>query len=540
MGSVGEKNYDAIIVGAGFSGLYLLHELRKAGFTVKLIEAGSGPGGIWHLNRYPGARVDTEVPQYSYSDPATWSTWHWKQRFPDRDELVTYFEHVVAVWDLKPHIVWNTRVTAAHWNESENLWKIEVNGDQYDNYICKFFCPCTGFAAKSYTPPFPGLDTFKGRVYHSGHWPVGEVNLAGQRVAVIGTGATGVQAIQEIGRVASHLTVVMRTPNTAIPMKNTPIDGPRNSYFKEQLPEWKKKQATTFAGFTYDFRPGKIMDLPKEKRREIYEELFNTGGLHFWLGTFNDVLANREANEESYQYWREQVLKRIKNPEKARILAPEKQIDPFGTKRISLEQNFFETLDQDNVDIIYTRESPIKQFVPTGIETEDGTVHEFDVLVLATGFDFVTGGLTQIDIRGIGNQTVKDKFAKGVYTNLGMTIHGFPNMFFMYGPQAPTAFVTGPVSAEAQGKWIVDCITHITKNNYKSINATEEAEQEWRAHVNEGAEQGLFKEAHSWYFGDNIPGKPREALNYMAGMPLYKQKCQEAVDAGYKGFELVK
>ncbi|KEF61533.1 uncharacterized protein A1O9_03100 [Exophiala aquamarina CBS 119918] len=538
MGSLSEKKYDAIVIGAGFSGLFLLHELRKAGFSAKIIEGGDGPGGIWNWNRYPGARVDTEVPQYAYSDPATWSTWQWKQRFPDRDELVTYFEHVVDVWGLGPDIVWNTKVTSAHWDESQSQWKIEVNGDQYDIYTCKFFCPCTGFAAKSYTPPFPGLDAFKGKIYHSGHWPVGGVNMTGERVCVIGTGATGVQAIQEIGRVANHLIVVQRTPNTALPMRNDPIDGQRNQYFKDNLPEWKKKQTTTFAGFTYDFRPGKIMDLPLEERRKIYEELFTTGGLHFWLGTCADVLDDKAANEEAYQFWREKTLKRIKSPEKARKLTPEKQLDPFGTKRISLEQNYFEILDQDNVDIVYTRETPIKEFVPKGLKTEDGHLHEFDILVLATGFDFVTGGLTQIDIRGINNQSVKDKFANGVYTNLGMTIRGFPNMFFMYGPQAPTAFATGPVSAEAQGAWIVECIKYISKNNYKSIDATEVAEHEWRAHVNEGAEKGLFKEAHSWYFGDNIPGKPREALNYMAGMPLYKQKCQESVDAGYKGFVL--
>lgn len=380
---------------------------------------------------------------------------------------------------------------------------------------------------------------FKGKIYHSGHWPVDGVNFAGERVCIIGTGATGVQAIQEIGRIAKNLTVVQRTPNTALPMRNDPIDGQRNQYFKDNLPEWKKKQTTTYAGFTYDFRPGKIMDLPLEERREIYEELFTTGGLHFWLGNYGDVLADKVANEEAYKFWREKTLKRIKNPDKARKLAPEKQLDPFGTKRISLEQNYFEILDQDNVDIVYTRETPIEKFVPEGFKTEDGEIHEFDILVLATGFDFVTGGLTQIDIRGIDDQSVKDKFANGVYTNLGMTIRGFPNMFFMYGPQAPTAFATGPVSAEAQGSWIVNCIKYITENKYKSINATEVAEKEWRDHVNEGAEQGLFKEAHSWYFGDNIPGKPREALNYMAGMPLYKQKCQESVNAGYKGFVLV-
>lgn len=491
------------------------------------------------MNRYPGARVDTEAPQYAYSDPVTWKNWQWKQRFPDRDELVTYFEHVVDVWDLSPDITWNTRVTAAHWDDIQSQWKIEVNGDKYDTYKCKFFCPCTGFAAKSYTPPFPGLDTFKGRVFHSGHWPEESVNMTGERVCLIGTGATGVQAIQEIGRVAKSLTVVQRTPNTALPMRNDPIDGQRNQYFKDNLLEWKKKQATTYAGFTYDFRPGKVMDLPSEERRTAFEELFTTGGLHFWLGTYADVLADKVANEEAYQFWREKTLERIKNPDKARKLAPEKQIDPFGTKRISLEQNYFEVMDQDNVEILYTRETPIKEFVPEGIKTEDGQVHEFDILVLATGFDFVTGGLTQIDIRGMNGQSVKDKLADGVRTNLGMTMRGFPNMFFMYGPQAPTAFATGPISSEAQGKWIVDCIKHITKNNYKSINPTELAEKEWRAHVNEGAEQGLYKEAHSWYFGDNIPGKPREALNYMAGMPLYKQKCQESVDAGYKGFILV-
>jgi len=321
---------------------------------------------------------------------------------------------------------------------------------------------------------------------------------------------------------------------------NNPVDGPRNEYFKSVLPDWKKKQTTTYAGFTYDFRPGKAMDHTKEERLAFYEELYKTGGLHFWLGTWADVMADRQANEEAYQFWREKTLQRIKDPEKARILAPEEQLDPFGTKRISLEQQYWEILDKPNVEIVYLRENGIKEFVLEGIRTEDGRVHEMEVVVMATGFDAITGGLTQIDIRGINGLGVKDKFANGVWTNLGMTIGGFPNMFFIYGPQAPTAFVTGPISAETQGKWIVDCVKYMAQHNIKSINATGKAEQQWKDHLTQEAQKGLFKEAHSWYFGDNIPGKPREALNYMAGMPQYRDKCQEVADEGYKGFVLVK
>jgi cation diffusion facilitator CzcD-associated flavoprotein CzcO len=281
-----------------------------------------------------------------------------------------------------------------------------------------------------------------------------------------------------------------------------------------------------------------VMDMPKEDRQTAFEELWSTGGLHFWLGTYFDVLTNEEANEEAYQFWRQQVITRIKDPEKARVLAPEKKLDPFGAKRASLEQNYYDVLNKDNVAIVYLRENPIEEFVSLGAKTQDGQIHEIDVLVMATGFDFVTGGLTQIDIRGINGESVKDKFAQGVRTNLGMTIHGFPNMFFMYGPQAPTAFATGPICAETQGQWIVKCINYLTKYGFKSINATEEAERDWADHVNEVGNIGLFKNASSWYFGDNIPGKPRQALNYMAGLPAYKERCQDSASMGYRGFQI--
>lgn len=491
-----------------------------------------------HWNCYPGARVDTEVPQYSYTDPATWSTWKWKQRFPDRDELVSYFDHVVQTWELEPDIAWSSRVTAAHWDDKSSRWELTVNGDPGNKFHCKFFCPCPGFAARAYTPPFKGIESFRGITYHTSEWPQGGADLTGKRVGVIGTGASGVQAIQEIGRVASHITVFQRTPNTCLPMINSAVDEAKNKYFHEVLPEWKKKQTTTFAGFTFDFTEGKAADLSKEERLDIFEKLYSTGGLHYWLGNHADVLADKEQNELAYQFWRAKTLKRIPDPEKQKILAPEAQLDPFGTKRISLEQYYYEVLSQPNAEVVDLRANPIREFTSAGIKTSDGKVHELDVLVMATGFDFVTGGLTRIDLRGIDGVPITEKWAKGVYTYLGMTISGFPNLFTMYGPQAPTAFATGPISAETQGDWIVSCIKQMGANGYSTINPTEEAEQEWRTHVNEVGSKGLFKDASSWYFGDNIPGKPREALNYMAGMPSYREKIDESRDKGWRGFEL--
>jgi cyclohexanone monooxygenase len=390
------------------------------------------------------------------------------------------------------------------WNSELSHWKCAINGRETELTAWSVVL-CTGFASKRYIPPFKNLEKFAGEIHHTAVWPQQGVNLKDRRVAVIGTGASGVQVIQEVAKEARHLTVYQRTPNTALPMQNPRVD---NELTKERFPEVATKMQKTFAGFDYEFvatqqHPLKI---PKEERLQLYEQLYHTGGLHFWLGTYMDVLFNEELNEEAYQFWREKTTKRIKDPSVAEILCPAKKIHPFGTKRISLEDGFFEVFNQENVDLIDLRSNNIAEFTESGIRTADGKHQDFDLVILATGFDSITGSITQIDIRNSEGKTIEGKWAKATYTNLGMTTAGFPNLFFTYGPQAPTAFATGPSSAETQGAWIVACLDYMQDHGKKTIESTVEAEQEWRKHVNEFANKSLFTQADSWYFGRHAAG----------------------------------
>jgi cation diffusion facilitator CzcD-associated flavoprotein CzcO len=528
------------VIGAGFSGIYQLYKLKEAGFNARLYEQGSGVGGIWYWNCYPGARVDTPVPTYQVTTEGTWNEWNWSQRFPDYAELRKYFQHLVDVWKLGELITFNTRVEQMLWDDKSHDWKLKLRQDGAEKAaVAEHVVICTGFGSHPYVPAFKGLNTFKGEIYHTGQWPQGGVALEGKRVAIIGTGASGVQLIQETAKVAKHLTVYQRTPNTALPMNNPQYSKEDNDAWKKEYENTKATVLKTFAGFDYEFLPESALKASSEEKSAFYKSLLKSGGLHFWLGTYQDVLFNEEANAEAYEFWRQSVLPRINSTRDQEILAPKVPPHPFGTKRISLERQYFETFNQDNVDIISLTDTNISEVTETGIKTADGTYNEFDIIVTATGFDTVTGGITSIDIRGTDDQvSIKDRWSKGVYTLFGMTTSGFPNMFLIYGPQAPTAFATGPSCAQCQGDWITTSLSYLRENNLTKIEATKEAESEWRDHTLEMGEKGLFTKAKSWYYGDNIPGKPREALNYMAGLPTYRKKIWESANNKYKGFTL--
>lgn len=500
-------------------------------------------GLVW-TRRYVGSRRSQvssdsdQVPSYQLTDLETYQDWNWKQRFPGRDELASYFKHLDKVWDLSRDVSYQSRITSMRWDKQNSIWDCQIN-DGASSCSAKAIVLCTGFASKRFVPDFKDIALYKGTMHHTAVWPQAGFDLRGKKVAVIGTGASGVQVIQEVAKDASHLVVYQRTPNTALPMTNPDVTDIRNQDMKSNFEETKRLINTTFAGFDYEFAVDEPSKLTHEQRIELYEKLYSTGGLHFWLGTYKDVLFKHELNEEAYQFWRSKTVPRIKNKKHQEILAPETKIHPFGTKRISLEQGFYEVFNQDNVDLVSLRDTPIDRFTETGIMTNDGTHHEFDVVILATGFDSITGGITQIEIVGTDpDLTIAQKWKTGTHTHLGMTTNGFPNLFFTYGPQAPTAFATGPSSAETQGAWIVQCLVHMRENNFKSIDATKEAEQEWRKNVNEVADKSLFPLAESWYFGANIPGKPREALNYMGGLPTYRKQIWDCAEAEYSGFVL--
>lgn len=444
-----DQELDALVVGAGFGGVYQLHNLRKLGYKVKVFEAGADLGGIWYWNCYPGARVDSDVPIYELSMEELWKDWNWTERFPGWKELREYFHYVDKKLDLSRDIHFNTRVVSAQYDSAADRWAVTAQ----DGTVVRprFFILCTGFASKSYIPDYKGLDTFKGVCHHTSKWPQEGVDLKNRRVGVIGTGASGVQVIQEAGPEAAHLTVFQRTPNLALPMEQKKFDDEMRAKMKQEVyPTVFIKRKETFAGFHFDLVAKNTFDVSAEERRLFFEELWTQGGFRFWLGTYSDMYTSQRANDEAYVFWREKVRKRLHDPAMHEKLAPTIAPHPFGTKRPCLEQRYYEVYNQPNVTLVDVQENPVIEITPKGVKTLDGTEHELDVLVLATGFDSVTGGITQIDIRGTDGIHIRDKWVNGLSTYLGLTTANFPNMFFLYGPHGPTAFCNGPTCAVRQ------------------------------------------------------------------------------------------
>ena len=529
------EEVDVLVVGAGFAGLYQLDHLRKLGFKVRVYEAGADIGGIWYWNCYPGARVDTHAPIYQYSREDLWREWNYSELYPSWDEVRKYFHFVDQKLDLSRDIRFSTRVTGANFDQERKQWM--VRSDDGNSVRARFFVLCTGFGSKPFVPVLEGLDSFAGQCYHTAKWPQEGLDLRGKRVGVIGTGASGVQVIQEASRQAAHLTVFQRTPNLALPMGQRKLDAEAAQRLKEDYPARFKKRGESFAGFDMDFIPQNALDVSPEERRATYEKLWAKGGFNFWLATYMDVYGSEEANRTAYDFWRDKTRARIKDPAVAEKLAPIKQLHPFGVKRPSLEQYYYEVFNQDNVKLVDLREFPIERITAKGVTTKEG-LRELDVLVLATGFDSVTGGLTSINIRGTHGVSLKDQWAKGVAAHMGSATAGFPNLLFVYGPQSPSAFCNGPTCAELQGDWIVELLGNLRKRGITRIEATPAADQAWREHNIECSMAGLFTRADSWYMGANIPGKPREMLAYTGGLPAYLQKCKECADNGYEGFVL--
>jgi len=532
------SEFDVLIIGAGFAGIYQLDRLRSLGHSVKILEAGPELGGIWYWNCYPGARVDTEGPIYQFSYKDLWKDWEYKVLYPDWTEVREYFAYLDRKLDISKDVRFNTRVVSAHFHSHHNRWVVRASDGT--TVRCTYLVPCLGFASKPYIPSIPGLehDEFEGRLHHTALWPQEGVDFTGKRVAVIGTGASGVQVVQEAARDAAQLTLFQRTPNLAIPMgqrKLTPAD---QAAIKAGLPERFETRGNTFAGFDFDFMPTNAVDLTPEERTAGYERLWQAGGFRFWLAVYQDTLFDPKSNDYAYAFWRDKTRARIKNPALAEKLAPTTPPHPFGVKRPSLEQNYFDVFNQDNVALVDLNDTPIQSITERGILTSDGVEREFDVIVLATGFDAVSGGLTAIDIRGTDGTLLRDKWASGVRTHLGVATAGFPNMLFVYGPQSPSGFCNGPTCAEIQGEMIVETLDHLLKNGRRRIEATPEAEAEWTRHVAELVAPTLFLHANSWYIGANIPGKPVQMLNYPGGLPLYQQKYAESKANNFAGFQI--
>ncbi|OCL03742.1 cyclopentanone 1,2-monooxygenase [Glonium stellatum] len=529
-----ELDTEVLIVGAGFGGVYLLHKLRELGFQCKIYEAGKELGGIWHWNCYPGARVDTMVPIYEYSIEKVWKGWTWSERYPGFAELRKYFEHVENVLDVKKDVAFETRVVSAQFDKPSSRWIVKTEDGRTAR--AKYFILATGFAAKRYFPDWKGLENFKGEMHHSSFWPEGGVDVKGKRVAVVGTGSTGVQIAQETAKEAASVTVFQRTPNLALPMRQGKLTKEEQEMRKKEYPEIYKHRMTTFAGFQYDFAQKNTFDDSPEEREKFYEKLWENGGFEFWLANYKDLLFDMKANEQAYNFWAKKTRARISDPVKRDILAPLTPPHAWGTKRPSLEQDYYERMDEPQNEVVDIKKTPIVEVTETGIKTTDGKLREFDVIALATGFDSVTGGMKNMGLKDVDGVELSEKWKMGTWSYLGMACSGFPNMFFLYGAQGPTAFSNGPSCVECQGDWIVDAMAKLREQGIKYIDATREAEEEWRRKITEISDKTLFPGTSSWYMGANVPGKPREQLSYAGGVPLYEKECREALDNGFAGF----
>jgi cyclohexanone monooxygenase len=534
-GAIGASSvdYDVIVVGAGFAGLYQLHKLRKLGLSVRVIDAGANIGGIWHWNCYPGARVDTHVPIYEYSDPELWRDWNWTQQYPDWQELRRYFDYVDTRWDLKKDVQLNSWVRAATYVEKDNIWKLRINDDEI--MTARYVILATGTSSPPYTPKIEGAETFKGRMHHTALWPQGGLSFKGKRVAVIGTGATGVQVAQEAAKVASQLTVFQRTPNTCLPMDQLQFTDEIQAERKKDYPARFERRAHTFGGFDFGLIESAGADATPEERQATWERLWSTEGFTFWLGNYYDIFSDEKINTEAYSFWRDKVRARIRDPNVAKMLAPTVPVHPFGVKRCSLENGFFEIFNQDNVSLVDLRQTPITKITPNSIVTAEGEF-EVDIIAFATGFDAVSGAIKQMKISGVGGLTMNEYWKDGIRTQLGLSASGFPNFFWLYGPQSPAGFWNGPSSAEYQGEILLALFKHVLDNGYAKCESTRESDAAWAQFVDDTVQQSLIPKADSWYMGANIPGKRRESLNFTGGVPLYLEKCKEAADGGYAGF----
>lgn len=527
------QTIDALILGAGFSGCYQLYRLRQQGFNVLLVDGAESLGGIWYWNCYPGARVDSDIPNYEYSIEEVWRDWYWSERFPGWEELRRYFLHVDSKLQLSKDIRFNTWIDRAEFDDEKQLW--HVSGSNGFEVQARFFIACTGFAAKPYVPDLPGLETFSGQSHHTAQWPQTGLDMTGLRVGVLGTGASGVQVIQEAAGAAAELTVFQRTPMIALPMQQRPFDRPFQDELKKAYPAIFERRDASSGGL-YAIQPDErsARSVSEEKRLSRFEWAWAEGGFQFWSGTFSDIILDEQSNRLAYEFWRDKTRPRINDERLARLLAPDEPPHPFGAKRPSLEQWYFEVFNQENVTLIDLKTEPIEMIQPGGVQTSE-RFKALDLLVLATGFDASTGGLTQIEIVGTDGRTLKEHWADGVRTWLGLGVPSFPNMLMLYGPQSPTAFWNGPTSAEVQGEWVVNLLTWLREKGKTRIEATEEAAARWRDHLADIANMTLLPRADSWYMGANIPGKTRQLLHHPSASE-YMKHCRASAGNDYEGF----
>jgi cyclohexanone monooxygenase/acetone monooxygenase len=526
---------DALIIGAGVAGLYALHQLRKQGLAVRAFDAAADVGGTWYWNRYPGARFDSEAYIYQYLfDEDLYKNWSWSQRFPDQPEIERWLHYVTDALDLRDDITFSTRIDSATYDEDRGRWTVRTDtGEVIDT---QFLVTCCGMLSAPMEEIIPGRESFRGQLVHTSRYPEEGLDLAGKQVGVIGIGATGIQVIQTIASEVDHLTVFARTPQYVVPMKNPSYGEADVAAYKDRFEELQKTLPHTFTGFEYDFEHEWAAETP-EQRRVVLEETYGNGSLKVWLASFAEMFFDEAISEEISEFVREKMRARLKDQHLIDTLVPTDY--GFGTHRVPLESGYLEVYLRDNVDLVNVRDNPIAEIVPEGLRLKDGTVHELDVIIMATGFDAGTGALTRMDITGRGGRTIRDDWGTEIRTTMGLMKHGYPNLFTTAVPLAPSAALCNMTTClQQQTEWINECIRHLREEGKSVIEPTAEGEDAWVRHHDETAEVNLISKTTSWYLGSNVPGKPRRVLSYTGGVGVYRQKCDEEAAASYPAFEI--
>ena len=529
------ETVDAVVVGAGFSGMYQLHKLRDMGLSVKVFEAGEDVGGTWYWNRYPGARVDIESMAYSFSfSKELEQDWVWSEKYSPQPELLRYAQHIADRFDLKRDISFSTRVESAHFDEDNDQWLVTTECGQ--RVRARYLVMATGVLSAAKTPDIAGRESYKGETYQTGLWPKEGVDFTGKRVAVIGTGSSAVQSIPLIAEEADELVVYQRTAAYSTPAFNRPLTNSEIDTMKGNYDQYRQEQRLSQTGIINPERQlERVMDVPKEERQKRFEEAWNEGLLTGLASTFSDIQIDEEANYEVAEFIRNRIRNTVQDAQTADDLAPKAY--PYATKRPCIDTNYYETYNRENVSLVNLRRTPIETITESGIETSDGE-REFDAIVYATGFDAMTGPLLRVDIRGRGGKRLVDAWIDGPRSYLGIAINGFPNMFTITGPSSPSVLSNMLVSIEQHVDWVSDCIGWMNENGKTAIEPSDEAERDWAEHTAHLAGMTLFPQADSWYMGANVPGKPRMFLAYVGGVGAYRLICDQIAATGYHGFDV--
>jgi len=528
--------YDAIIIGAGISGMFQLHRFRELGMSVRVFEAGTNIGGTWYWNRYPGARFDSESYSYHYSfSQELLDEWDWSEHFAAQPEILRYLNFVADKFDLRKDMQFETRIKSAAYDKAANEWAIRT--EPGETARAKILISATGPLSAPQMPKIDGIDDFRGDSYHTSQWPHEPVDFSGKRVGIIGTGATGVQVIQTIASEVERLTVFQRDPNYCAPLLNSTIDKQEMQEIRKRSRDYFDRCDETFGSFLHGSDPRSSLEVSDEERLAFFEELYATPGFAIWLGNFADTFTDQKANDLITEFMAKKIRDRVDDPVTAEKLIPKDH--GFGLRRVPMETNYYEVYNQDNVELVDVNENPIVRITETGITTADGD-YDLDIIIYATGFDAVVGALSRIDIRGVDGKQLKEKWAEGPRTYLGLQTNGFPNFFTVVGPHNAATFCNIPRCIEQNVEWITDAVRHMRENGCETMEASVEAENEWTRHVYDAAQETLFPTVDSWFMNvnRNLPEKKKTFLLYAGGGPYYREKCEHVAANSYEGFEL--